>query len=232
MGQKIGKASFDGRAKPFVNRKYLETGPPSPTFVHSVKVYISLMCPEAIVTSASVSHRLRRCSRPEILCLVYCTQEHLELEPIVFSVLLSTHSSYLNCRADCFYQPAKSCMYLHGRNTLFFFVFYVLSVGDFHHRASPTSLFFCHYGDIGEVPGESIKALWQEFNLCADGWGIDPVFFEQLCKAMATSMGIETNEKNNKALFSAFDTDKVGDDNYTDVCVSFKLQSLRQSKTN
>lgn len=74
--------------------------------------------------------------------------------------------------------------------------------------ASPSCLVFSH-GNIGEVPGESIKALWQEFNLCADGWGIDAVFFEQLCQAMATSMGIEASEKNNKALFSAFDTDKV-----------------------
>lgn len=74
--------------------------------------------------------------------------------------------------------------------------------------ASPSCLVFFH-DNIDEVPGESIKALWQEFNLCADGWGIDAVFFEQLCQAMAKSMGIEANEKNNISLFSAFDSDKV-----------------------
>lgn len=38
MGQKVGKASFDGRAKPFVNRKCLKTARPSPFFARTVKV--------------------------------------------------------------------------------------------------------------------------------------------------------------------------------------------------
>lgn len=60
-----------------------------------------------------------------------------------------------------------------------------------------------------QVPGEAIQALWQEFNLCADGWGVGPAFFGQLCQAIAKSMGIEPNEEDKKALFSALDTDKV-----------------------
>lgn len=59
------------------------------------------------------------------------------------------------------------------------------------------------------VPREAIRALWQEFNLCADGWGVDPAFFDQLCQAITTSMGTEPDEKAAQALFAAFDTDKV-----------------------
>lgn len=60
-----------------------------------------------------------------------------------------------------------------------------------------------------EVPDESIRALWQEFNLCATGWGVCPKFFDQLCQAMAKSMGIESNETSNKDFFATLDTDKV-----------------------
>jgi len=61
-----------------------------------------------------------------------------------------------------------------------------------------------------EVPDESIRALWQEFNLCATGWGVCPKFFEQLCQAMAKPMGTESDEKANNDFFAALDTDKVG----------------------
>ncbi len=60
-----------------------------------------------------------------------------------------------------------------------------------------------------EVPDESIRALWQEFNLCATGWGVCPKFFEQLCQAMAKSMGAESDENANKHFFAALDTDKA-----------------------
>lgn len=59
------------------------------------------------------------------------------------------------------------------------------------------------------VPDDSIRALWQEFNLCATGWGVCPKFFDQLCKAMAKSMGTESEEKSNRFFFAALDTDKV-----------------------
>ena len=61
-----------------------------------------------------------------------------------------------------------------------------------------------------KVPDESIRALWQEFNLCATGWGVCPKFFEQLCQAMAKSMGSESDENANSDFFAALDTDKVG----------------------
>lgn len=61
-----------------------------------------------------------------------------------------------------------------------------------------------------EVPDESIRAIWQEFNLCATGWGVCPKFFNQLCQAMGKSMGIESEEKANEPFFAALDTDKVG----------------------
>lgn len=60
-----------------------------------------------------------------------------------------------------------------------------------------------------QVPDESIRALWQEFNLCATGWGVSPKFFNQLCQAMAKSIGTEANEVANKEFFAALDTDKV-----------------------
>lgn len=60
-----------------------------------------------------------------------------------------------------------------------------------------------------QVPDESIRALWQEFNLCATGWGVSPKFFDQLCQAMAKSIGTEVNEIANKEFFAALDTDKV-----------------------
>ncbi|CAM9399079.1 unnamed protein product [Ascophyllum nodosum] len=60
------------------------------------------------------------------------------------------------------------------------------------------------------LPRDAIGALWQEFNLCAENWGIDLTFFGELCQAMARSMDTEFNEESNKALFSAFDTDKNG----------------------
>lgn len=59
------------------------------------------------------------------------------------------------------------------------------------------------------VPRESIQALWQEFNLCADGWGVDPAFFDQLCQAITASMGVDPDERAARALFAAFDTDEV-----------------------
>lgn len=62
---------------------------------------------------------------------------------------------------------------------------------------------------MDEVPDESIRALWQEFNLCATGWGVSPEFFDQLCQAMAKSMGIESDGKSSKEFFAALDTDKV-----------------------
>ncbi|CAM9981736.1 unnamed protein product, partial [Sphacelaria rigidula] len=58
------------------------------------------------------------------------------------------------------------------------------------------------------VPRESIQALWQEFNLCADGWGVDPAFFDQLCQAITASMGVDPDERAARALFAAFDTDE------------------------
>ncbi|CAM9107723.1 unnamed protein product, partial [Hapterophycus canaliculatus] len=61
---------------------------------------------------------------------------------------------------------------------------------------------------IVSVPVASIRALWQEFNLCATGWGVCPKFFEQLCEAMAKSMGIESDDKANQSFFGALDTDK------------------------
>lgn len=60
------------------------------------------------------------------------------------------------------------------------------------------------------VPRDSIRALWQEFNLHKENWGIEPAFFEQLCQALAKSMDTESSETANTALFSAFDKDKVG----------------------
>lgn len=63
---------------------------------------------------------------------------------------------------------------------------------------------------MNAVPDESIRALWQEFNLCATGWGVCPKFFNQLCQAMGKSMGIESDEKANEIFFAALDTDKVG----------------------
>lgn len=62
------------------------------------------------------------------------------------------------------------------------------------------------------VPRDSIRALWQEFNLHTENWGIEPAFFEQLCQALAKSMDTESSETTNKALFSVFDKDKVGID--------------------
>ena len=46
--------------------------------------------------------------------------------------------------------------------------------------------------------------------MCATGWGVCPKFFDQLCQAMAKSMGIESDEKSSKEFFAALDTDKVG----------------------
>lgn len=63
---------------------------------------------------------------------------------------------------------------------------------------------------MNEVPDESIRALWQEFNLCATGWGVCPTFFNQLCQAMGKSMGVESDDKVNEIFFATLDTDKVG----------------------
>lgn len=39
---------------------------------------------------------------------------------------------------------------------------------------------------------------------------MEPAFFDQLCGAVARSMGVEPDEKASRAFFSALDTDEVG----------------------
>ncbi|CAN0078457.1 unnamed protein product, partial [Discosporangium mesarthrocarpum] len=60
------------------------------------------------------------------------------------------------------------------------------------------------------LPGDAIRAIWQEFNLYADSWGIDADFCKQLCGAVTKCLGMERNDKAAEALFQALDTDKNG----------------------
>lgn len=108
--------------------------------------------------------------------------------------------------------PKKKTFYYRTRYQKIYKRFWsvLLLLCDLRHLPVRVPAMSLQIGQNGAVPGESIRALWQEFNLCANGWGVEPAFFEQLCGAVARSMGVEPDEKASRAFFSALDTDEVG----------------------
>ena len=59
------------------------------------------------------------------------------------------------------------------------------------------------------LPSTAIEKLWTSFELNADGWGLSPVQFAQVCSVLAAELnvGAEEMDAKSKALFALLDTD-------------------------